>query len=96
MRRCVDLGGGPRPPCCSGVTARTICFYQSVDVLPKPDRRGRAAVYHQKHLERLRLIAELRDRGLTLSAIGHLLGRRVSPGMSVGASGTARSTVAAP
>jgi DNA-binding transcriptional MerR regulator len=66
------------------VAARTIRFYQSVDVLPKPDRRGRAAVYHQKHLERLRLVAELRDRGLTLSAIGHLLGRRASPGMSVG------------
>jgi DNA-binding transcriptional MerR regulator len=25
------------------MTARTIRFYQSVDVLPKPDRRGRAA-----------------------------------------------------
>jgi hypothetical protein len=65
MGRCVDQGGGPRPPCCSGAAARTIRFYQSVDVLPKPDRRGRSAVYHQKHLERLRLIAEPRDRGLT-------------------------------
>jgi DNA-binding transcriptional MerR regulator len=61
-----------------------IAVYQSVDVLPKPDRRGRAAVDYQKDLERLRLIAELRDPGLSLSAIGHLLGRRASPGMSVG------------
>ena len=69
---------------CSGVSARTIRFYQSVDVLPRPDRRGRVAVYREKHLERLRLIAELRDRGLNLRAIRHLLARRASPGMSVG------------
>jgi len=68
----------------SGVSARTIRFYQSVEVLPRPDRRGRAAVYRERHLERLRLIAEFRDRDLTLSAIRHLLDRRASPGMSVG------------
>lgn len=68
----------------SGVPARTIRFYQSVDVLPRPDRRGRDAFYNEQHLERLRLIAELQDRGLTLNAIRHLLGKRASPGMSVG------------
>jgi DNA-binding transcriptional MerR regulator len=68
----------------SGLPARTIRFYQSADVLPRPDRRGRSAIYREHHLERLRLIAELQDRGLTLSAIRHLLGRRASPGMSVG------------
>jgi len=68
----------------SGVAARTIRFYQSVDVLPRPDRHGRAAIYRDAHLERLRLIAELRDRGLTLGAIRDLLGRRASPGISVG------------
>ncbi|MGO8861958.1 MAG: MerR family transcriptional regulator [Acidimicrobiales bacterium] len=68
----------------SGLPARTIRFYQSAEVLPKPDRRGRAAVYGDHHLERLRLIAELQDRGLTLSAIRQLLSRRASPGMSVG------------
>jgi DNA-binding transcriptional MerR regulator len=67
----------------SGLAARTIRFYQSADVLPRPDRRGRSAVYREHHLERLRLIAELQDRGLTLSAIRQLLGRRASPGMSV-------------
>jgi DNA-binding transcriptional MerR regulator len=46
--------------------------------------RGRSAVYRECHLERLRVIAELQDRGLTLSAIRHLLGRRASPGISVG------------
>ncbi len=68
----------------SGLPARTIRFYQSADVLPRPDRSGRSAVYREHHLERLRLIAELQDRGLTLSAIRHLLGRRASPGISVG------------
>jgi hypothetical protein len=43
---------------------RTIRFYQSVDVLPKPDRGDRAAVRPPKHLERLRCIAELQDRAL--------------------------------
>jgi DNA-binding transcriptional MerR regulator len=68
----------------SGVSARTIRFYQSVDVLPRPDRHGRTAIYRDKHLERLRLIAELRDRGLTLATIRDLLDRRASPGISVG------------
>jgi len=68
----------------SSLPARTIRFYQSVGVLPKPDRRGRAAVYREEHLERLRVIAELQDRGLTLAGIRDLLDRRVSPGVSVG------------
>lgn len=68
----------------SGVSARTIRYYQSIDVLPRPDRRGRHAVYGGDHLDRLRLIAELQDRGLTLGAISQFLGRRASPGISVG------------
>jgi DNA-binding transcriptional MerR regulator len=68
----------------SGVSARTIRYYQSVDVLPRPDRRGREAIYGDEHLDRLRLIAELQDRGLTLGAIRQFLGKRASPGISVG------------
>jgi DNA-binding transcriptional MerR regulator len=68
----------------SGVSVRTIRYYQSVDVLPRPDRRGRQAVYGGEHLDRLRLIAELQDRGLTLGAISQFLGKRASPGISVG------------
>jgi DNA-binding transcriptional MerR regulator len=68
----------------SGVSARTIRYYQSVDVLPRPERRGRRAVYGDEHLERLRLIGELQDRGLTLGAISQFLGKRASPGISVG------------
>jgi DNA-binding transcriptional MerR regulator len=59
----------------SGVPARTIRWYQSEGLLPKPTKRGRDAVYTEDHLQRLQLIAELRDRGLTLTAIRDLVGR---------------------
>lgn len=60
----------------SGVPARTVRYYQAEKLLPKPerDRRdGRVARYGPRHLERLRLIGELRDRGLKLPAIRTLL-----------------------
>jgi DNA-binding transcriptional MerR regulator len=57
----------------SGVGIRTIRYYQSEGLLPKPAKQGREAVYTEEHLERLALIAELRDRGLTLSAIRELV-----------------------
>jgi DNA-binding transcriptional MerR regulator len=59
----------------SGVPARTIRWYQSEGLLPKPTKRGRDAVYTDDHLQRLHLIAELRDRGLTLTAIRDLVSR---------------------
>jgi DNA-binding transcriptional MerR regulator len=69
----------------SGVPARTIRYYQSQGVLPKPSRRGRDAVYGDEHLARLRLIGELRVRGLRLSAIRRLVSRRTQAVLSVGA-----------
>jgi DNA-binding transcriptional MerR regulator len=68
----------------SGVPSRTIRYYQSQHLLEKPTKHGRDAVYTEDHLDRLRLIAELQDRGLTLNAIGDLLARKASPGVSVG------------
>jgi DNA-binding transcriptional MerR regulator len=59
----------------SGVSARTIRYYQSERVLAAPRREGREARYNSGHLERLELIAELQERGLKLEAIGSLLGR---------------------
>jgi DNA-binding transcriptional MerR regulator len=59
----------------SGLPARTIRWYQSEGLLPKPTKHGRDAVYTDDHLQRLHLIAELRDRGLTLTAIRDLVGR---------------------
>lgn len=53
----------------SGVPSRTIRFYQSKGTLAAPERRGRVAYYGPDHLERLRIIGELQDRGLRLDAI---------------------------
>lgn len=57
----------------SGATVRTIRAYQDRGLLPRPERRGRANVYGAAHLTRLRQIADLLDRGYTLSSIKELL-----------------------
>ena len=57
----------------SGVSERTIRYYQAEHVLPRPTKKGRDAVYADDHLERLRLIGELRDRGLKLHTIRELV-----------------------
>jgi DNA-binding transcriptional MerR regulator len=67
----------------SGVAPRTIRFYQGQGLLPKPRRHGRDAVYDDEHLERLRLVAELQDRGLTLGAIRDLLAQQNKAALSV-------------
>ncbi|MEU6585998.1 MerR family transcriptional regulator [Nocardia sp. NPDC046763] len=53
----------------SGVAARTIRYYHSVGVLPRPGRAGKEAVYGSEHLERLRAITAMQARGLRLDAI---------------------------
>ncbi|MGW8556176.1 MerR family transcriptional regulator [Streptomyces tubercidicus] len=57
----------------SGATVRTIRAYQDRGLLPRPERRGRANVYGDGHLARLRQIAGLLDRGYTLASIKDLL-----------------------
>ncbi|MBY8346078.1 MerR family transcriptional regulator [Streptomyces spinosirectus] len=57
----------------SGATVRTIRAYQDRGLLPRPERRGRANLYSDAHLARLRQIAELLDRGYTLASIKELL-----------------------
>jgi DNA-binding transcriptional MerR regulator len=54
---------------------RTIRFYQARGALQRPEIRGRTAYYGQPHLERLRLIAQLQDRGLRIDAIRDLVSR---------------------
>ena len=78
----------------SGVTDRTIRYYQAENLLPKPAKHGRDAVYGNAHLERIRLIVELRDRGLTLGNIRELVAndnpiRTVSTWLGVDATLTA-------
>jgi len=57
----------------SGATVRTIRAYQDRGLLPRPERRGRANLYSDAHLARLRQIADLLDRGYTLASIKELL-----------------------
>ena len=59
----------------AGVSGRTIRYYQSEGVLPRPRKDGRDARYTTLHIERLELIAELQERGLKLEAIKDLVGR---------------------
>jgi DNA-binding transcriptional MerR regulator len=58
----------------SHVPSRTIRFYQSRGALMAPEIRGRVAYYGSPHIERLKLIAQLQDRGLRIDAIRDLLG----------------------
>ena len=55
------------------VPSRTIRFYQSRGALMSPEIRGRVAYYGPAHAERLKLIAQLQDRGLRIDAIRDLL-----------------------
>lgn len=59
----------------TGVSSRTIRFYQSKGALPPPQRRGRKAYYGEPHVQRLELIAKLQDRGLQIRAIRNLCER---------------------
>jgi DNA-binding transcriptional MerR regulator len=56
----------------TSVPSRTIRFYQAKGALPPPVRKGRVAFYDDGHAERLKLVAHLQDRGLSLRAIRDL------------------------
>jgi DNA-binding transcriptional MerR regulator len=53
---------------------RTVREYQTLRLLPPPERRGRVGVYGGRHIERLALIARLQRRGYSLAGIKDLLG----------------------
>jgi DNA-binding transcriptional MerR regulator len=55
------------------ITVRTLRYYQERKLLPPPRREGRIGWYSQAHLNRLRVISQLLDRGHTLGGIGELL-----------------------
>ena len=56
-----------------GLTHRALRFYESRGLV-KPARRGSTRLYGPKHLERLAVIVKAKKLGLTLTAIGQLLG----------------------
>ncbi len=53
----------------AGVPLRTIRFYIAQNLMPPPLRAGRNAAYGPLHLERLKGIQTLKQKGLTLSEI---------------------------
>ena len=55
------------------MTVRNIRAHQSRGLLPPPNRNGRLAYYGYRHVERLRHILDLQERGFNLAAIGALL-----------------------
>lgn len=68
----------------SQVPSRTIRFYQSKGVLPRPVIKGRVAFYGAPHKERLELIASLQDRGLRIEAIRELVSRMDKGELDIG------------
>jgi len=57
----------------AGITVRTLRYYQERKLLPPPRRKGRTGWYSRAHLNRLRVIGQLLERGHTLGGIGELL-----------------------
>lgn len=68
----------------AGVTVDVVRSYQSKGLLPPPRHAGRVALYGPGHLERLRTIRQLKERGHSLRAIGAMLAEQPAGG---GASG---------
>jgi DNA-binding transcriptional MerR regulator len=52
-----------------GVSVDTVRYYQSLGLLPPPDREGRVAWYGAEHAGRIRDVRALQKRGLTLAAV---------------------------
>jgi DNA-binding transcriptional MerR regulator len=53
----------------AGITVELLRSYQSKGLLPPPRHEGRTAWYEARHLERLRLIRDLKERGYSLRMI---------------------------
>jgi DNA-binding transcriptional MerR regulator len=52
-----------------GISVDTVRYYQSLGLLPPPDREGRVAWYGAEHAARIRDVRALQKRGLTLAAV---------------------------
>jgi len=57
-----------------GLPVRTIREYQTMGLLPPPERRGRVGIYRAAHVVRLELIGRLQERGYSLAGIRDLVG----------------------
>lgn len=63
----------------AGVAVDTIRFYQGKGLLDPPRREGRVTWYCAAHLERLRRIRALQERGFTLTVIRRFLEGELAP-----------------
>ncbi|GAA3240684.1 MerR family transcriptional regulator [Actinocorallia longicatena] len=57
----------------AGIPVRTLRYYQERRLLPPPRREGRVGWYSPAHLDRLRMITGLLERGYRLDGIEELL-----------------------
>ncbi|WP_104477161.1 MerR family transcriptional regulator [Actinokineospora auranticolor] len=57
----------------AGTSVRNVRVYQDRELLPPPARQGRAAIYSDAHLARLRLILNMLDRGYAFAQIKEML-----------------------
>ncbi len=57
----------------ASLVVSTVRLYQNRGLLAGPTKRGRVGHYNGQHLARLRLIAQLQDRGFSLAGIKELL-----------------------
>ena len=62
-----------------GVAVDTIRFYQGKGLLDPPRRDGRVTWYSNRHLDRLRRIRDLQQRGFTLTVIRRFLEGELEP-----------------
>jgi DNA-binding transcriptional MerR regulator len=63
----------------AGVAVDTIRFYQGKGLLEAPRRQGRVTYYGQAHLDRLRRIRSLQQRGFSLTVIRRFLAGELEP-----------------
>lgn len=61
------------------VSVDTVRYYQSLGLLPQPEREGRVAWYGPQHADRIREIRTLRTKGLTLAAIRRVVRGELGP-----------------
>ncbi|GAA4642550.1 MerR family transcriptional regulator [Gordonia humi] len=59
----------------AGTTTRNVRGYQDRGLIPRPERRGRIAVYNDEHLSRLRVIDDLLGKGFTMTHIAEFFDR---------------------
>jgi DNA-binding transcriptional MerR regulator len=63
----------------AGVSVDTVRFYQGKGLLGAPEREGRIAWYSDAHLEALRRVRDLKNKGFSLASIRRLVGGDLDP-----------------